>query len=58
MFSFTIQYRKGIKNGNADALSRLPTEPDEDEDKELWCVVGDYKIFATKKITKTACIFF
>jgi hypothetical protein len=32
MFTFTIVYRKGIKNGNADALSRLPTEPDEDED--------------------------
>ena len=25
-FDFTIQYREGTKNGNADALSRLPTE--------------------------------
>jgi hypothetical protein len=34
MFRFKIFYRKGIKNGNADALSRLPTEPEENETAE------------------------
>ena len=34
MFRFKIYYRKGIKNGNADALSRLPTDVDADEEKE------------------------
>ena len=34
MFNYRIEYRKGTKNGNADALSRLCTEPDDDEDRE------------------------
>jgi hypothetical protein len=34
MYRFKIFYRKGIKNGNADALSRLPTEPEENETVE------------------------
>jgi hypothetical protein len=33
-FEYEIKYKKGSANGDADALSRLPTEPDEDEDKE------------------------
>ena len=33
-YSYTIEYRKGIKNGNADGLSRLPTETDEYEFEE------------------------
>ena len=28
---FTVEYRKGIKHTNADALSRLTNENDEDE---------------------------
>ena len=35
MFKFHIEYRKGCKNGNADAMSRLPVEADEDEDKQV-----------------------
>ena len=34
MYQFTIVYRKGSKNGNADALSRLCTENEEDENDE------------------------
>ena len=34
MFRFKIYYRKGIKNGNANALSRLPADVDADEEKE------------------------
>ena len=26
-YTFTVQHRKGRENGNADALSRLPTDP-------------------------------
>ena len=32
-FNFSIIYKKGINNGNADALSRCPAnEPDDEED--------------------------
>ncbi len=34
VFNYTILYRKGSVHGNADALSRLTTHPDEDEDKD------------------------
>ena len=33
MYSYSIEYRKGTQNGNADGLSRLPTEIDENEDE-------------------------
>jgi hypothetical protein len=33
-FEYEIKYKKGSANGDTDALSRLPIEPDEDEDKE------------------------
>ena len=33
-YDYTIEYRKGITNGNADGLSRLPTEEDEHENIE------------------------
>ena len=33
-YSYEIEYRKGIKNGNADGLSRLPTEIDENENND------------------------
>ena len=32
-FKFQIQYRKGNDNGNADALSRMPTDPENHEDE-------------------------
>lgn len=31
-YDFTVQYRKGVSNGNADALSRLPIKDKIDED--------------------------
>ena len=31
MYDYEIKYKKGIKNGDADALSRLPAKPDQDE---------------------------
>ena len=34
MYNYTVEYRKGIKNGNADGLSRLPTEEDENENND------------------------
>ena len=34
MFNFSIQYRKGSKHGNADSMSRLTTDPDEDENQQ------------------------
>ena len=33
-FEYEIKYKKGSANGDADALSRLSIEPDDDEDKE------------------------
>ena len=33
-YTFTIEYRQGKQHLNADALSRLPMEPDEDENRE------------------------
>ena len=34
MYDYQIWYRKGIKNGNADGLSRLPTEEELNEQNE------------------------
>jgi hypothetical protein len=64
MFSFTIQYRKGIKNCNADALSRLPTEPDEDEDKEcdepliINYIVADCETLNEKQLVNPNLLWF
>ena len=34
-YRYTIEYRKGKKNGNADGLSRLPNEDSEDEHENV-----------------------